>query len=92
MKLDDLYDKRQRSKVPSEWMLKSINNLFDTIQFITTGKDVQLMLPRLRERRLAPTMKNIKRYLVWNMLRPINTIPEPERTIIYKSGLHRTFR
>jgi hypothetical protein len=73
-------------KVPNE-----IKRLMGLVNFTVYGKEHTIIANKMRASHVPPTMTNIKRYLIGLMLLPIDEIPEPERTIILRSGKKERF-
>ncbi|MCI0558246.1 MAG: hypothetical protein MN733_07100 [Nitrososphaera sp.] len=73
-------------EVPNE-----IKRLMGLVNFTIYGKEHDIISNKMRVSKVPATMTNIKRYLIGLMLLPIDEIPEPERTIILRSGKKERF-
>ena len=55
------------------------------IEFVADGNETSVISKRLQQKRIKPTLINIKRYLMQCLLKPLDELPIPERTIIMRS-------
>lgn len=62
----------------------SIRRLLNDIQFVTDSDENAAIEKRLIKKRIKPTLNNMKRYLLWCFLTPIQELPLPERKIIQR--------
>ena len=60
--------------------------LLSQIEFVADGNEANVI-----SKRLKPTLDNIKRYLMRYLLKPLNELTIPERTIIMRSGRPERF-
>ena len=60
--------------------------LISQIEFVADGNETSVISKRLQQKRIKPTLDNIKRYLMQYLLKPLNELPPPEHTIILRSG------
>ena len=60
--------------------------LISQIEFVTEDNEISLISKRLLQKWIKPTLDNIKRYLMQCLLKPLDELPIPERTIIMRSG------
>lgn len=67
------------------------NKLMSQIEFVADGKETSVISKRLQQKRIRPTLNNIKRYLMQCLLKPLDELPIPERTIIMRSGRPERF-
>ena len=65
--------------------------LISQIEFVADGNETSVISKRLQQKRIKPTLNNIKRYLMQCLLKPIDELPLPERTIIMRSGRPERF-
>ena len=65
--------------------------LMSQIEFVTDGNETILPSRRLERKKIKPTLDNIKRYLMQCLLKPLDELPFPERTIIMRSGRPERF-
>ena len=61
------------------------------IEFVADGNETSVISKRLQQKRIKPTLKNIKRYLMQCLLKPLDELPLPEYTIIMQSGRPERF-
>ena len=61
-----------------------IRNLLKDILFVSDSDENEVIERRLIKLRIKPTQKNIKRYLLWCFMTPLNQLPQPERNIILR--------
>ena len=61
------------------------------IQFVADGNETSVISKRLQQKRIKPTLNNIKRYLMQCLLKLLDELPLPERTIIMRSGRPEQF-
>jgi len=73
MKLEEFYDEKN-----------SVKRLIRAITFNTKPKETRLIQQRLRKKGINPTITEIKRHLLQQLLTPMVEIPEPERTVIIR--------
>jgi hypothetical protein len=73
MKLEEFYNEKN-----------TIERLIRVIHFNTNPKETRLIQQRLRKKGINPTIRQIKRHLLQQLLTPIAEIPEPERTVILR--------
>jgi hypothetical protein len=90
MKLEEFYKEKN-----------TIDCLIRVITFNTNPKETQLIQQRLRKKGINPTITQIKRHLLQQLLTPLDEIPEPERTVILRyqnkenqlvNNHHQTYR
>ena len=55
--------------------------LMSQIEFVANGNETSVI-----SKRLKPTLDNIIRYLMQCLLKPLDELPLPERTIFMRSG------
>jgi hypothetical protein len=68
---------------------KLVIKLFQKMNFKLTAPEHQLIKQHMMKGyKLQPTPMNIKKYLLKQLLTPIEDVPEPERTIILRAGKH----
>ena len=65
--------------------------LMSQIEFVADGNETSVISKRLQQKRIKPTLNNIKRYLMQCLLKPLDELPIPERTIIMRSGRPERF-
>ena len=65
--------------------------LMSQIQFVADGNETSVIAQRLQQKKIKPTLDNIKRYLMQCLLKPLDELPIPERTIIMRSGRPERF-
>jgi hypothetical protein len=65
--------------------------LMSQIEFVADGNETSVISKRLQQKRIKPTLDNIKRYLMQCLLKPLDELPLPERTIIMRSGRPERF-
>ena len=65
--------------------------LMSQIEFVADGNETGVISKRLQQKRIKPTLDNIKRYLMQCLLKPLDELPLPERTIIMRSGRPERF-
>ena len=66
-----------------------VNKIFSKVNFKTHADEYDVIKKRMiRKHKLKPTPMNIKKYLLKQLLMPIEDVPEPERTIILRAGKH----
>ena len=65
--------------------------LISQIEFVTEDNEISLISKRLLQKWIKPTLDNIKRYLMQCLLKPLDELPIPERTIIMRSGRPERF-
>ena len=65
--------------------------LMSQIEFVADGNETTVISKRLQQKRIKPTLNNIKRYLMQCLLKPLDELPLPERTIIMRSGRPERF-
>ena len=73
MKLEEFYSEKN-----------SIERLIRITHFNTKPKETRVIQQRLRKKGLNPTITQIKRHLLQYLLTPIDEIPVPERTVIFR--------
>ena len=73
MKLEEFYNEKN-----------TIERLVRVMHFNINPKETRLIQQRLRKKGLNPTISQIKRHLLQQLLTPIDEIPEPERTVILR--------
>ena len=73
MKLEEFYNEKN-----------SIDRLIRVINFTTQPKETRLIQQRLRKKGINPTISQIKRHLLQQLLTPLDELPEPERTVILR--------
>ncbi len=66
--------------------LHAANVLLRLIKFSSYPEETEIIRLRLIKRGIQPSLGNIKKHLVTQLLRPIDEVPDPERTIIIRSG------
>jgi hypothetical protein len=69
----------------------AVNKLMNQIDFVAFSNETSVISQRLQQRKIKPTIGNIKRYLMQCLLRPIDELPFPERKIILRSGRSERF-
>jgi hypothetical protein len=62
----------------------TLRRLLNDIQFVTDSNENATIEKRLIKKRIKPTLINMKRYLLWCFLTPIQELPLPERKIIQR--------
>ena len=62
----------------------TIRRLLDDIHFVTDTEETTVIGKRLEKKNIKPTLNNLKRYLLWCFLTPLNELPLPERRIIQR--------
>ena len=67
------------------------NKLMSQIEFVTDGNETSVIARRLQQKKIKSTLDNIKRYLMQCLLKPLDELPLPERTIIMRSGRPERF-
>lgn len=67
------------------------NRLLGIIKFHVSPDEQATLVERMRASKVKPTLGNINRHLYKTLLLPIDEIPEPERTIIIRSGRKERF-
>jgi len=68
---------------------KLVNKLFRKMSFHMSAPESQkIKRHMLKGYKLQATPLNIKKYLLKQLLMPIEDVPEPERTIILRAGKH----
>ena len=65
--------------------------LMSQIQFVAGENETKVLSQRLQQKKIKPTLDNIKRYLMQCLLKPLDELPLPERTIIMRSGRPERF-
>ena len=65
--------------------------LMSQIEFVAFGSETGVIAQRLQQKKIKPTLDNIKRYLMQCLLKPLDELPFPERTIIMRSGRPERF-
>jgi len=65
--------------------------LMSQIEFVSDGNETSVIAQRLQQKKIKPTLDNIKRYLMQCLLKPLDELPLPERTIIMRSGRPERF-
>ena len=65
--------------------------LMGQIEFVADVNETSVISKRLQQKRVKPTLNNIKRYLMQCLLKPLDELPLPERTIIMRSGRPERF-
>jgi hypothetical protein len=65
--------------------------LMSQIEFVADGNETSVIAKRLQQKKIKPTLDNIKRYLMQCLLKPLDELPLPERTIIMRSGRPERF-
>ena len=73
MKLEEFYDEKN-----------NVERLIRAITFNTKPKETRLIQQRLKKKGINPTITQIKRHLLQQLLTPLDEIPEPERTVILR--------
>ena len=73
MKLEEFYSEKN-----------SVTRLIQAITFTTKPKETRLIQQRLRKKGINPTITQIKRHLLQQLLTPMDEVPEPERTVILR--------
>jgi len=61
------------------------------IEFVADGNETSVISQRLQQKKIKPTLNNIKRYLMQCLLKPLDELPMPERKIIMRSGRPERF-
>ena len=56
--------------------------LISQIEFVADGNETSVLSKRLQQKRIKPTLDNIKRYLMQCLLKPLDELPIPELTIM----------
>ena len=69
----------------------AVNKLMNQIDFVAFNYETSVIAQRLQQRKIKPTIGNIKRYLMQCLLRPLDELPFPERKIILRSGRPERF-
>ena len=77
--------------VTSQYANYAPKKLMSQIQFVADGNETGLISQRLQQKKIKPTLDNIKRYLMQCLLKPLDELPLPERTIIMRSGRPERF-
>ena len=49
--------------------------LISQIEFVANGNETSVISKRLQQKRIKPTLENIKRYLMQCLLTPLNELP-----------------
>ena len=49
--------------------------LMSQIEFVANGNETSVISKRLQQKRIKPTLDNIKRYLMQCLLTPLNELP-----------------
>ena len=75
----------------SQYAIYAPKKLMSQIQFVADGNETSVISKRLQQKRIKPTLDNIKRYLMQCLLKPLDELPLPERTIIMRSGRPERF-
>ena len=65
--------------------------MMSQIEFVANGNETSVISKRLQQKRIKPTLNNIKRCLMQCLLKPLDELPLPELTIIMRSGLPERF-
>ena len=65
--------------------------LISQIEFIADDNETTVISKRLQQKRIKLTLDNIKRYLMQCLLKPLDELTIPERTIIMRSGRPERF-
>ena len=65
--------------------------LMSQIEFVADGNETSVIAQRLQQKKIKPTLDNIKRYLMQCLLKPLDELPFPERKIILRSGRPERF-
>jgi hypothetical protein len=69
----------------------AVNKLMSQIDFVAFNNETSVIAQRLQQRKIKPTIGNIKRYLMQCLLTPLDELPLPERKIILRSGRPERF-
>lgn len=69
----------------------AVNKLMSQIDFVAFSNETNVIAQRLQQKKIKPTIGNIKRYLMQCLLRPLDEVPFPERKIILRSGRPERF-
>ena len=70
---------------------KAVDRLLNQIDFATDDTETNVIRQRLIQKGIKPTLMNIKTHLLQMLLTPLDEVPEPERTIILRSGRPERF-
>ncbi len=65
---------------------KAADVLMRLIDFSTYPEEVEQIRQKLLKRNVQPSITNIKKHLISQLLKPSDEIPYPERMIIVRSG------
>ncbi len=69
----------------------SVNKLMGQIDFVAYANETAVLTQRLVGKGIKPTLSNMKRYLMQCLLTPLDELPQPEQTIILRSGRPERF-
>ena len=75
----------------SQYASYAPKKLMSQIEFVADGNETSVLSKRLQQKRIKPTLDNIKRYLMQCLLKLLDELPLPERTIIMRSGRPERF-
>lgn len=62
------------------------DRLTNLIDFVSNDGETELIRKRLVQKGIKPTLRNIKKHLLKMLTMPLDEVPDPERTIILRSG------
>ena len=65
--------------------------MMSKIEFIADDDEISMITQRLEQKRIKPTLTNVKHHLLLCLLKPLDKVPLPERTIIMRSGRPERF-
>lgn len=67
------------------------DRLTNLIDFVSNDGETELIRQRLIQKGIKPTLRNNKKHLLRMLTMPLDEVPDPERTIILRSGRPERF-